>query len=184
MAKQMWFGWTMALALAALATAPALAQEPDSLAVQRLAHNKVAGAESAEALALLLHQALQRTNFDPVSPHMISKQVYDKMLLTGVLPVQEALVLYTPDEMQYDFQKGFSQVVRDGIALEVSWPDTQVKSVLTGVPASPHRVAVLPVRLTLTSPGSLPFVVQFNAARLDGRYYFLPPLFMPNKDLN
>ncbi|MCX2739591.1 hypothetical protein [Pontibacter anaerobius] len=123
----------------ALATATAaLAQDPDSLALQRQAYNQTAGAESMEALALLLHQALQTNNLELLRQHLADKQVYDKMMQLGNV--------------------------------------SSVRKAIFGDASATQNAIIIPVQLHLSSDTGLPFQVHFNAARLDGRYYFLPPL--------
>lgn len=171
------------IALLLYLAVPATAQEPDSLALQRLQQNKVAGANSLQELSLLLHQALQQTNFDPLAQHIANKQVYDKMLQLGTAPVRETLLLYTPDAMLIDFQKDFNKVIRDGLTLELNWATTRLQGIAADV-SSPHNAAIVPVQVQLTVPGGSPVQVHYSAARLDGRYYFFPPLLIPNQDLN
>lgn len=183
MAKYKSVGWAFVFSFLVWMAMPACAQNPDSLAMQRLEHNKTSGAESVRDLALLLQQALQQTNFDVLSPHVVDKLVYDKMLLVGPLAVQEALVLYSPSEMQFDMQKGFGRVLQDGMALEATWPGIALKSILADT-ASPHNALIFPVTLILSSPGTPDIKLQFSAARLDGRFYFMPPLFIVNEDLD
>lgn len=166
------------MAMTILATTPAAAQDPDSLSVQRQQFNQQAGVENMEILALLLHQALQSNNFDLLDQHLADKQVYDKMLQLGTLPVREALLLYTPTDMLLDFQKDFEQVVRNGMVLEVNWPTTFIKEALSGDVPITQNAIIFPMRLHLSSATGLPFQVHFNVARLDGRYYFLPPLHL------
>ncbi|TPE43744.1 hypothetical protein [Pontibacter mangrovi] len=167
----------------ALASAPALAQDPDSLAAERERQNQVSGASSVQVLARLLEEALQQTTFDPLRQHLADKQVYDKMLQLGSASVREALLLYTPTDMLMDFQKDFGNVIRDGITQEVNWPATRLQKITADTVAEQNAI-IIPVRLQLSSPSYLPVEVEFNAARLDGRYYYLPPLRIPSKDLD
>ncbi|WP_299756612.1 hypothetical protein [uncultured Pontibacter sp.] len=165
----------------ALAAAPAAAQEPDSLAVQRQEYNKQAGVEKLELLTLLLHQALQTNNFDAVSQHLANKYVYDKMMQLGTAPVRETLLLYTPTDMLLDFQRDFGKVVQDGVLLEVNWPATYIREVTFADTPAAHNAVIFPVQLHLSSAIGMPFQVHFNVARLDGRYYLLPPLRLPEE---
>lgn len=174
MAKYKVMVWGMTLAL--LAAAPAAAQDPDSLAVERQALNQQPGMENVESLALLLHQALQHNNFDTIRQHLVNKQVYDKMLQLGSAPVRETLLLYSPTDMLQDFQRDFGQVIQDGVTLEVDWPTTFIQESLTADISPTENAIIFPVQLQLSSASGLPFQVQVHAARLDGRYYFLPPL--------
>ena len=165
-----------AIVLSSLIAAPAAAQDPDSMAVQRQALNQQPGLENVESLALLLHQALQNNNFDSIRQHLVNKQVYDKMLQLGTASVRETLLLYSPTDMLQDFQRDFGRVIQDGITLEVDWPSTFIHESLMADISPTENAIIFPMQLQLSSASGLPFQVQVHAARLDGRYYLLPPL--------
>ncbi|MFD1185635.1 hypothetical protein [Pontibacter rugosus] len=162
--------------------APLWAQASATVATPPPDSQQTTGAASAEALATLLHQALQNTNFKPLLVYLADKQVYDGLLQASTTPVREAIMLYTPDQIQLDFQRGFNDVIRTGAVLEVNWAQTNVQAVTTA--AASDSAAIVPVQLHLSTPGSPGFVVQFSAALLNGYYYYLPPLFIPSKDLD
>ncbi|WP_266202930.1 hypothetical protein [Pontibacter kalidii] len=155
---------------------PAAAQDPDTLAVQRQEFNQQAGAESVEVLALLLHQALQENNFELLRQHLADKRVYDKMMQLGTATVRESLLLYSPTDMLLDFQKDFGQVIQNGATLEVDWPTTSIKETIVADTPPTRNAIIFPAQLHLNSGSGLPFQVHFTTARLDGRYYLLPPL--------
>ncbi|MDX5422581.1 MAG: hypothetical protein LPK07_01975 [Hymenobacteraceae bacterium] len=181
MKKRSFTYYLIAFLFLLLSTA-ATAQEQDSLEVQRLRQNQFSGAASVEALATLLHNALQHTNFEPLYKHVVDKQVYDKMLQLSTVPVRETLIIYTPDQILQDFQRNFNKVIRDGITLEVSWPETGLQSIKADT-SSHLNAVIIPVQLTLTSPVNPPFKVIFNAARLDNQFFYLPPLQLVSPDL-
>ncbi|WP_276499041.1 hypothetical protein [Pontibacter litorisediminis] len=169
------------LVLAAVVTNSAAAQHPDSLAVQRQQHNQQAGAEKIELLTLLVHQALQTNNFDTIRQQLVNKQVYDKLMQLGTAPVREMLLLYSPTDLLMDFQKDFGQVIQDGVTLEVNWPTTYIREAIFADTSPTQNAIVIPVQLHLSTATGMPFQVHFNAARLDGRYYLLPPLRLPEE---
>lgn len=172
----------LTVVLTTLADTPSRAQNIDSLALQRLEFNNVPGADNVATLALILHQALQNTNFDPLNQHVINRNVYDRMFQTGILPVQRELILDSPYEMLQDLQLDFSQVIQDGFVMEISWPNTKITAIYTDT-YTPHPAMVVPVTLELHSLDGLPFLLEFFAAYFEGRYYFMPPLYIVNEDL-
>ncbi|OKL41980.1 hypothetical protein A3841_08215 [Pontibacter flavimaris] len=164
------------IAGALITVTPVAAQDPDSLEVQRQEHNQQAGTENLETLALLLHQALQTNNPELLRRHLVDKRVYDKLMQLGTAPVRESLLLYSPTDLQLDFQQDFGQVMQDGATLEVDWPTTSIKETIVADTPPTRNAVIFPAQLHLNSSSGLPFQVHFTTARLDGRYYLLPPL--------
>ncbi|RAU82179.1 hypothetical protein DP923_10270 [Pontibacter arcticus] len=134
-------------------------------------------------MAVLLHGALQGSDFSLLQPYIPTKQVYDKLMQLGNAPVRESLLLYLPDQIQNDFQKDFSQLLKDGALLEMNWAEAKIKRI-TADTALVKNTTIIPVKLEIAAYGLPPVPITFNVIRLDGKYYYLGPLQIPNKDLN
>lgn len=166
----------------ALLTSTASAQQADSLQVQQLAQNQFSGAASVEALAQLLHQALQQNDFNLIAKHLPDQQAYDQLFLMGTAPTRIALADYMPAQVQQAMHRNFERLLTEALVQETDWAQTKMGHLAYDNSAPLHADAI-PVQMTLSAPYKEPLTILFHVGRLENQYFLLPPLQIISQDM-